>query len=66
MKNLKKLTRESMKTVQGGFACYCGTKYMGEYSSITACANDCGVSTGPSTPTTPTNPTTPSTPVLTK
>ncbi|MDV7696765.1 hypothetical protein N6B72_07530 [Chryseobacterium soli] len=53
MKNLKKLTRENMKSVQGGFACYCNGKYMGEYSSVTACAGACGVSTEPTTPTTP-------------
>lgn len=52
-----------MRSVQGGFACYCGTTYKGEYSSISACASACGVTVNPST-TTPT--TGPSTPVLTK
>lgn len=64
MKNLKKLTRENMRFVNGGFACYCGTKYKGEYTSVAACASDCGVSTSPTT-TTPTTPA-PSIPVLTK
>ncbi|WP_409017691.1 bacteriocin-like protein [Chryseobacterium sp. 2987] len=59
MKNLKKLTRENMKSVQGGFACYCNGTYKGEYSSVIACVNDCGVSTGPTKPTEPTEPTKP-------
>lgn len=52
MKNLKKLTRENMKSVQGGFACYCGGTYVGEYSSISACASRCGLTIEPSQPTT--------------
>jgi hypothetical protein len=59
MKNLKKLTRENMKSVQGGFACYCNGTYKGEYSSVSACAGACGVNTEPTKPTTPTTPTTP-------
>jgi hypothetical protein len=29
-----------MRTVNGGFVCYCGTTYKGEYTSVTACANE--------------------------
>ncbi|MBL1221730.1 hypothetical protein JET18_12840 [Chryseobacterium sp. L7] len=68
MKNLKKLTRENMRSVNGGFACYCGSVYKGEYTSVSACASACGVSTGTTTTTnpSPTTTTTPSTSVFTK
>ncbi|WP_131707532.1 bacteriocin-like protein [Chryseobacterium angstadtii] len=66
MKNLKKLTRENMRSVNGGFACYCGSVYKGEYTSVSACASACGVSTGTTTTTTTTTTTAPSTSLFSK
>jgi natural product precursor len=35
------LTKNEMKAVRGGFSCYCGTRYVGEYSSVQACWDAC-------------------------
>lgn len=45
MKNLQKigktLSRSEMKSINGGFSCYCGSIYKGEYSSVQACWDAC-------------------------
>ncbi|SIS64345.1 hypothetical protein SAMN05421796_101780 [Chryseobacterium piscicola] len=41
MKNLKKLSRVELKTVNGGFSCYCGVKYLGEYVTFEGCTAAC-------------------------
>ncbi|WP_373747899.1 hypothetical protein [Kaistella sp.] len=47
MKNLKKLSREELKTVTGGFSCYCGVRYLGEYLTVGGCTAACDImSTG--------------------
>lgn len=38
---MKKLSRTDLKKISGGFNCNCGTWYIGEYTSLQACANDC-------------------------
>jgi hypothetical protein len=49
MKNLKKLSREELKTISGGraadFACYCNGTYLGEYSTVSSCVNACDLKT---------------------
>lgn len=34
LKELKKLSRNELKSIEGGFTCYCGGKNLGEYSSM--------------------------------
>jgi natural product precursor len=42
--NRSSLTKSEMKSIKGGFACYCGSTYKGEYSSPSQCCSDCGIS----------------------
>ncbi|MFC0185425.1 bacteriocin [Pseudarcicella hirudinis] len=45
MKDLKKigkvLSKDELRKVTGGFACYCNGRYVGEMSSVSACWNAC-------------------------
>ncbi|MFS4428322.1 hypothetical protein [Chryseobacterium sp. GVT01B] len=40
---MKKLSRNALKTIGGGFSCTCGTRYIGEFSSIASCTFACSV-----------------------
>ncbi|PBI89025.1 hypothetical protein BSF41_23940 [Flavobacterium sp. ACN2] len=48
MKNLQKfgkaLSKAEMKSINGGFSCSCNGRYLGEYSSASACCSACNVS----------------------
>lgn len=37
------LSQREMEAVKGGFKCYCGTTYKGEYTSTSECCKDCGI-----------------------
>jgi len=47
MKNLKKLTRENLKCINGGnvpsegFACFCGSNFRGYVFTVEACEYTC-------------------------
>ena len=49
MENLKKISRNEMKTINGGiastFPCYCNGKYLGQYSSVSSCVGACNLET---------------------
>ena len=40
-KTTKVLNQDQLRSVTGGFACYCNGSYKGEYSSVSACWNAC-------------------------
>jgi hypothetical protein len=40
---MKKLSRNALKTIGGGFACNCGTRYIGEFGSMESCIFACSV-----------------------
>lgn len=42
--NRSSLTKNEMKAIKGGFACYCNGTYKGEYNDVSACCSACGVS----------------------
>lgn len=37
----QKLSRNEMKSVNGGFSCYCNGKYVGNMNSVSSCWNAC-------------------------
>ncbi|MDH6254098.1 hypothetical protein M2347_003825 [Chryseobacterium sp. H1D6B] len=41
MKNFKKLSRGELKSLNGGFTCYCGTQNAGEFTYLQICIAYC-------------------------
>jgi hypothetical protein len=40
---MKKLSRNALKSISGGFSCTCGTRYIGEFTSAELCIFTCSV-----------------------
>ncbi|WP_160317958.1 hypothetical protein [Chryseobacterium sp. ERMR1:04] len=43
MKNVKKLSREELKSVSGGYSCYCGNDYAGDFVLAQTCVSVCSM-----------------------